>query len=50
MVSNYVSFTWETIEGGASVCLEKFFGFLTFKYREVTSDSYLELQGLDEFR
>ena len=50
LVSNYVSFTWETIEGGVSVCLEKFFGFLTFKYREVTSDSYVKLQGLDEFR
>ena len=48
LISNYVSFVWTSImELGTEISMEKFFGFLTFKFREKRFSSILK--GLYEF-
>ena len=35
MIGTYVSYAWRAIEkGNKGLCVEKFFGFLSFKYKE----------------
>ena len=48
LISSYVLFVWENIYvKGAEVKLEKFFGFLTYKYREHQAVSVNQLKQLD---
>ena len=50
LVSSYVLFVWENVfVRGAEVKLEKFFGFLTYKYREHQSSSKPKLKDMNGF-
>ena len=51
LISNYIWFVWENIMvKSANVSYDKFFGYLTFKYRELQASSGLTLKRLDEFK
>ena len=51
LISNYVWFIWENIfVKSESISLDKFFGYLTYKYIEIQATSGLTLRELNEFR
>ena len=50
LLSSYVFYVWENVfVRGAEVKLEKFFGFLTYKYREHQSSSRPKLKEMHGF-
>ena len=50
LISSYVLYVWENVfVRGAEVKLEKFFGFLTYKYREHQSSSKPKLKDMHGF-
>ena len=51
LISNYVWFIWEnTVVRSESISLDKFFGYLTFKYREKQAASGLILRKFYKFK
>ena len=51
LLSNYIQYIWErAFVNEEAVCLNTFFGYLTFKYRKFVLEYGFELRKLDQFR